>query len=187
LGFFWRPELRRVRKTSWSRVHYLKDRLSVGSDAARSTNIELVTFLEFQEIYFDKWIKSRAWAIERDIGSINTYYEPFGIPGMGLLTDKKEKKVYYDVWIKYLFVGAILPLFSPYLRQFHPEPYPALPLDLKQFEEKGGVVPKDIAEATSYRELLALLQTYARAGLAELRALNPITRGKAEDRITGDD
>jgi hypothetical protein len=35
--------------------------------------------------------------------------------------------------------------------------------------------------------LLALLQIYARAGLAELRALNPITRGKSEHQITKDD
>ena len=28
-------------------------------EAARATNIELVTFIEFQNIYFDKWINNR--------------------------------------------------------------------------------------------------------------------------------
>jgi hypothetical protein len=156
-------------------------------EAARSTNIELVTFAEFQAIFFDKWIKSRTWAVERDIGDINTYYEPFGIPGINRLSDEAEKEAYYKVWLKYLFVGVILPLFSPYLRQFQPQPYPELPLDLKQYQDKGVVVPKDIAEATSYRELLELLQAYAKAGLEEMRAINPITRGKAVAGIHRDD
>jgi hypothetical protein len=156
-------------------------------EAARSTNIELVTFAEFQAIFFDKWIKNCTWAIERDVGDINTYYEPFGIPGMNKLTDEGEKETYYNVWLKYLFVGLILPLFSPYLRKFQPHPYPDLPLDLKQYQDKGVVVPQDIAEATSYRELLALLQVYAKTGLEEMRAINPITRDKAPADIHRDD
>jgi len=49
------------------------------------------------------------------------------------------------------------------------------------------VIPQDIAEATSYRELLALLQSYAKTGLEELRSLNPITRGKTASGIKHDD
>lgn len=156
-------------------------------DAARSTNIELVSFAEFQAIFFDKWIKNRTWAIERDIGAILSYYEPFGIPGINQLTNDAEQEAYYNVWLKYLFVGALLPLFSPYLRQFRPHPYPDLPLDLTPYEDSRVVVPKDVAEAASYRELLSLLQAYAKAGLAELRAMNPITRGKSESEIDRDD
>jgi hypothetical protein len=156
-------------------------------EAARSTNIELVTFAEFQEIYFDKWIKNRTWAVEQDIGDINTYYEPFGIPGINQLIDESEKAHYYEVWLKYLFVGVILPLFSPYLRTFTPQPFPDLPLDLREYESRGVVIPQDIAKATSYRELLALLRSYAKTGLEELRSLNPITRGKAASGIKQDD
>jgi hypothetical protein len=115
------------------------------------------------------------------------YYEPFGIPGMNKLTDEGEKETYYNVWFKYLFVGLILPLFSPYLGKLQPHPYPDLPLDLKQYQDKGVVVPQDIAEATSYRELLALLQAYAKTGLEEMRAINPITRDKTPADIHRND
>jgi hypothetical protein len=52
---------------------------------------------------------------------------------------------------------------------------------------RSVVIPQDIAEATSYRELLALLQSYAKTGLEELRSLNPITRGKTASGIKHDD
>lgn len=91
------------------------------------------------------------------------------------------------MWLQYLFVGTILPLFSPYIRQLRPHPFPDLPLDLKEYEDKRLVVPREIAEAASYRELLALLQSYARTGLGELRALNPITRDKSRADIHRDD
>jgi hypothetical protein len=78
-------------------------------------------------------------------------------------------------------------LFSPYLRQFQPHPYPDLPLDLKRYQDEGVVVPQDIAKAASYRELLSLLQAYGKAGLEEMRAINPITRGKAAEEINRDD
>jgi hypothetical protein len=39
------------------------------------------------------------------------------------------------------------------------------------------VVPEDVKTATGYRELLVLLEQYAREGLSELRAVNPRRNG----------
>ncbi len=36
-------------------------------EAAHPTNIQLVTFQEFQEIYFEKWYEKRLWATEGKI------------------------------------------------------------------------------------------------------------------------
>lgn len=85
-------------------------------EAAEATNIELVTFAEFQTIYFDKWINRRLKDIEDAVGDFNTYYEPLGKPGYGKLEDDKERQSYDAVWNKYLFAGVMLMPFSPYLR-----------------------------------------------------------------------
>jgi len=77
-------------------------------EAARATNIELATFAEFQNIYFEKWITKRIWAIENEIGDFNSYYEPLGRPGYSKLKDDEERSAYDAVWRKYRFAGMIL-------------------------------------------------------------------------------
>lgn len=156
-------------------------------EAARSTNIELVTFAEFQNLYFDKWIRARTWAIEKDVGGIHTYYEPFGIPGFNRLTDEREREAYHSLWEKYKFVGVILPFFSPYSRMLTKQGFKPLPIDTKPIEELGIVVPEPLKAETGYREFLQLLTDYARAGLLEMRQLNPNTRGKPPEAIERED
>lgn len=156
-------------------------------EAAASTNIELVTFTQFQEIYFEKWLKARVWAIEKDIGDFNTYYEPLGKPGYRELKDDSERAAYDAVWDKYIFAGFMLIKFSPYSRMLGDDRVPALPFDITKLQKRAAWVPDEIKEARGYREFLSLLQGYAKEGLKELRAVNPITRGKAPEIVTRDD
>jgi hypothetical protein len=39
-------------------------------EAARSTNIELVTFAGFQRTYLDTWLTTQRWALEREVKGI---------------------------------------------------------------------------------------------------------------------
>ena len=149
-------------------------------EAATLTNIELATFAEFQNIYFQKWIDNRIRVIEDEICDFNVYYEPLGRPGYYLLRSDDERAAYDAVWNRYLFAGLMLMPFSPYLQMTGPKPFPSLPFDVTDFERQGVVVPDDIKQASGYREFLDLLTGYARKGLWELRAVNPVTRGKAE-------
>ena len=127
-------------------------------EAAYATNIELVTFEEFQKIYFEKWLSARCWAIEKEIRGFPTYYEPLGIPGMHLLTDEAEQEKYCEVWCRYRFAGTLLLFFSPYIRMVgSPKPLPPLPLDVTSLEQDGVSVPRDIKQARGYRELAQLL------------------------------
>ncbi len=66
-------------------------------------------------------------------------------------------------------------------------PFPELPFDIAEMTEKGVIVPGDIAGTTGYMEFLEMLETYALSGLKELRAVNPITRGRPVDTIERDD
>ncbi|TIL42769.1 restriction endonuclease [Mesorhizobium sp.] len=156
-------------------------------EAAQATNIELVTFAEFQERYFDKWFKNRIWAVENSIGNFNTYYEPLGPPGWAKLATDEERAAYESVLDKYLFAGLTLHPFSPYLGLRGTYHAPPMPFDFTNMEEGGVAVPAEIKAAQGYRELLTVLENYARKGLRELRAVNPVTRGKMADEVDSDD
>lgn len=155
-------------------------------EAAKFTNIELVTFEEFQDIFFDRWIKAQSWAIENKYGNFNTYYEPFGIPGIHLLEDQAEVQEYQRVHRHYLYLGLILPTISPFTRMAGGT-WPALPFDCSDLKAHGVHVPEDIKAATAFREFFQALETHADEGLRELRKRNPITRHKSYDSIERDD
>jgi hypothetical protein len=149
--------------------------------AAQATNIELVTFEQFQEIHFTKWINRRIKDIEAHIGNFNVYYEPLGKPGFHHLRTPKERDAYDAVWHRFMFAGVALMGFSPYAQMTGPRPFPSLPYDFSQMEKSGLPIPDDIKEATGYREFLALLESYAAAGLKELRTVNPNIRDVSDD------
>lgn len=98
-----------------------------------------------------------------------------------------ERTAYDAVFDKYLFTGLMLQPFSPYTRLTRPYPFPPLPFDVSGFLQRGIKVPEDIQAARGYREFLELLVAYAKRGLIELRAVNPVTRGQASDRVQQDD
>lgn len=159
-------------------------------EAARSTNIELLTYDEFQEQYFAKWFRSRIWALEKDLVNFKAYYEPapWARRGYDLLESDEERAAYDAVWDKYYFAGTLLGVLSPYLHQVMGKRYmaPPLPVNVSMLEEGGYVVPENIRTATGYRELLALLENYGHVGLEELRAHNPEwLSGKVVNEIDG--
>jgi len=104
------------------------------------------------------------------------------------LKDDQERAAYDLVWDKYRFAGEILKLYAPYTRLLKSitDNVPALPLDVSELEHEGVKIPGDIKTATAYREFFALLSDYARNGLRELRAVNPITRDKAQEEVKRD-
>lgn len=156
-------------------------------EASKATNIELVTFAEFQNIYFEKWIKTRIWQLEKETENFSTYYEPLGKPGFSQLRTNEERAAYDEVWHKYLFAGLMLIPFSPYMRMVGDYPFPKLPFDISELEKQNIIVPDDIRCAAGYREFFIILTGYTQDGLKQLRAVNPITRDKAPEEVERDD
>lgn len=157
-------------------------------EAAKATNVNLVTFEEFQERYFDKWYRHRCRAIEDAVGDFNTYYEPLGPPGYSRLENDEERAAYDAVWDRYLFAGLMLMPFSPYLAMVSGgRQIPAMPFDFAKIDKQGVTVPDEVRKATGYRELLALLEHYAAHGLAALRNVNPVTRSQRPEDVKRDD
>ncbi|CDZ54396.1 restriction endonuclease [Neorhizobium galegae] len=157
-------------------------------EAAEATNINLVTFQEFQELYFAKWYKARLWQVERRIGNFNTYYEPLGRPGFDLLETDEERDAYVEVWNVYAFAGVLMMYFSPWTGMAGQELLPPpLPIPVEKLEAEGYPVPDFIRNETGYQELLAMLEEIAIEGLDELRKVNPITRGRDPETIDRDE
>ncbi|HRK69567.1 MAG TPA: restriction endonuclease [Hyphomonas sp.] len=156
--------------------------------AAVSTNITLATFAQFQTLYFDRWILARSWQIENAVGNLHTYYEPFGIPGIMKLPTEAEREAYAAAWKQYLYLGIILPMFSPWSRTIvNAMPWPTLPLEAKRFEEQEVPLPEAFEGLDSYREFLQLLEAHAVVALTKLRSMNPLTRHLAPGAIDRDD
>lgn len=157
-------------------------------EAVKSTNVELLTFNEFQARFFKRWVKARLDALEKSIGDFNVYYEPLGIPGIGLLADPAEQEAYYAVWKKHRALGWVIWQFSPYVHILADEiQLPALPLASPGHGGEVYPLPADVSVALGYRELIARMEAHAIAGLAELRAHNPETRGLQAHEIVSDD
>ena len=150
-------------------------------EAVASTNIDLLTFNDFQNKYFDKWIHKRIWAIEKEFSGFKVYYEPIGPPGYSKLKSEEERIAYDAVWDEYLFAGLMLQPFSPYIRMHTEYPFLELPFDISELESREIRIPEDIRTAMGYREFFEILQEYARSGLAALQEVNPITRGKSPE------
>ncbi|WP_416409745.1 restriction endonuclease [Agrobacterium rosae] len=157
-------------------------------EAAQATNIQLVTFEEFQERCFTKWYKKQVWAVEENLSNFNTYYEPLGRPGFNLLETDDEREAYIDVWNAYACAGLLMYHFSPWGsvgdRELVP---PNLPLSVEKLKEKGLIVPDVLKYETGYREILSILEEIAIEGLAELRKVYPITRGRDAKTIHRDE
>jgi len=149
---------------------------SGATEAARSTNIELTTFEEFQTTFFDKWFSNRIWQIERSVGSLNSYYEPFGGPPLSSFKTQAERDKYDEAFTKYAFAGHALWQFSPYLMQTSFARLPVIPFDFSEIERNGLTAPQDLKTIATYREFLNLLEKYCETGLRELREANPVTR-----------
>jgi hypothetical protein len=145
-------------------------------ETAQTTNIEVVTFSQFQTIYFDKWFQHRWWTIENEASNFNAYYELTRRPGYHLVTDDKQRAAYDATWNKYVFVHLALVPFVSYFGMVEKYPLPSIPFDFSELDRRGCIVPADIRAATGYREFLELLIHYAKAGLRQLRAVNPTTR-----------
>jgi len=148
-------------------------------EAAQATNVKLVTYEQFQELYFTKWFNRRTSAIEAAVKRFHFLHEPFpgGRAGYELLHNDRDRAEYDAIWNRYHFAAQMLQPFSPYVR---PYPIPPLPFDVSQIEQDGFAVPEQVKAASGYRELLALLEAYALQGISEQLAFNASRSPKAD-------
>ncbi|MGQ0527084.1 MAG: restriction endonuclease [Alphaproteobacteria bacterium] len=80
-------------------------------EAIHSTNIRLMTWPEFQEHFYDRWLKSMKIKVGELSEPVNIYSDPFGRIMRGLDGTEERVKIAEKLWEKYkIFMSA-----SPYL------------------------------------------------------------------------
>lgn len=139
--------------------------------AAELTNVELVTWEQFQDQFEETWYDEYfSPQIAEQLDPILTYAEPF-VPQWFIDLPENEKENYLALKKKYDYFGWMIMSFTPYARMGRSEPRPKLPI----IERIGGqqemleTIPREILEAKGYREFFDLCLEYGLAAIQQFR------------------
>ena len=144
-----------------------------GSYAANEfTNIQLVTWAQFQDAFLESWYENFfTKEVDEKLDSIMTYAEPF-LPSWFEKMSTKDKSRYIELREKYETFGVIMQSLGPYSRLLTKAPIPTLPLREKLSSICDlGTVPSHILDEHGYRELLDSAIAYSDEALIEFHAL----------------
>jgi len=141
--------------------------------ASELTNVELVTWNEFQEAFeetwYDKYLVNQV--VER-LDPILTYAEPL-LPRWFDKLPEEDKEEYIALKEKYDEFGWLIMAFTPYVRPLRETQRPTLPIS-ERLADKPGLkdkIPENIASAIGYREFLEFASEYGGKAISEFRAL----------------
>ena len=136
------------------------------------TNLKLVTWQEFQNIFEESWFEEFfTKQIDEKLDGLMTYAEPF-LPMWFEKMSDEDKAKYYSLKEKYDLFGMIMQSLGPYSRMFRKEQIPTLPLRARlKIDPILSTIPDRILDETAYRELLDASVAYGEAALAEFRLL----------------
>jgi len=140
--------------------------------ASELTNLQLVTWQEFQLLFEESWYEEFfTKEIDRKLDGLMTYAEPFLPAWFGRMSDA-DKNVYLGLKERYDLFGVIMQSLGPYTRLLRKEPIPPLPLRARLKPDPIlDTIPDHILDETGYRELLEASILYGEAALAEFRVL----------------
>ncbi|NNA41496.1 restriction endonuclease [Pseudomonas lundensis] len=140
--------------------------------ASDLTNLKLVTWQEFQDVFEESWFEEFfTMQIHNRLSGLMTYAEYIVPAWFGKMSDE-DKSTYFLLKEKYDSFAWLMQSLGPYSRRFGVEPVPPLPLRERHREtpDSGGI-PDHILDETGYRELLESSLVYGEAALAEFRIL----------------
>lgn len=140
--------------------------------ASDLTNLKLVTWQEFQNIFEESWFEEFfTKQIDEKLNGLMTYAEPF-LPAWFEKMSDDDKTKYFSLKEKYDLFGMIMQSLGPYSRMFQKDPIPTLPLRARlKADPILGTIPDHILDETAYRELLEASVAYGETALAESRVL----------------
>ncbi|MEA5426399.1 restriction endonuclease [Arcicella lustrica] len=141
------------------------------------TNIELVTWEEFQTFFFETWYDvyfSKEMASR--LNPLLTYSEPI-LPAWFDKMSREDKEIYYSLKDKYDVLGHIVMNYTHYGRMLGNKPIPLLPVinilsqELEDQEHIARRVPENILTETGYLEFLHLVEKFGAVAISEFRVL----------------
>lgn len=136
------------------------------------TNLKLVTWQEFQDLFEESWFEEFfTKQIDEKLDGLMTYVEPFLPAWFGKMSEEDKAK-YISLKEKYDLFGMVMMSLGPYSRMLRDEPIPTLPLRARLKPDAIlSTIPDQLLDETAYRELLDASVAYGEAALAEFREL----------------
>jgi len=145
----------------------LKGFQSGAYEANKFTNINILTWYEFQELFEEKWLRNYfSEYIEKHFGLLMTYAEPF-VPNWAMKLNKKDSLKFIELHKKYDDLGwLLLSLRNITGIIFEKDKFPKLPLEKNKYN-----IPEKLYEPISYKELLIILHECCDPVIDEYRKL----------------
>ncbi|WP_158602484.1 restriction endonuclease [Pseudomonas sp. WPR_5_2] len=140
--------------------------------ASDLTNLKLVTWQEFQDIFEESWFEEFfTKQIHQKLDGLMTYAEPF-LPRWFEKMSEIDKSAFIALKDKYDLFGMIMQSLGPYSRRLGRNPIPTLPLRARlEPDPMLSTIPDHILDETAYREFLDSSLAYGESALAEFRVL----------------
>jgi restriction system protein len=141
--------------------------------AASLSNVQLVTWDEFQSHFEATWVKRYLRpTVTTRCDPLMELVEPLPPRWCTELKGKQREK-YMELRKKYEHFGWLMMTFTRYMREIV-DGVPALPLRGRSPElDEPGVVPAAMLDSAGYREFLQAAFAFNDRGLAEFEALRP--------------
>ena len=141
--------------------------------ASELTNLDLVTWPEFQSQFCQTWLENYlSPTITKRMDRLVGFTEPLVETWMCAIPDE-DVEVVKALRTKYQEVGALAMSLSTYGHLFMQRAFPVLPIR-SQMDAKGyarGDIPEGILDATAYREFLEHMINYGDQGVREFQAV----------------
>ena len=140
--------------------------------AGELTNLKLVTWQEFQDLFEESWFEEYfTKQVDEKLDGLMTYAEPL-LPAWFDRMTEEDKATYFALKEKHDFFGVVMQSFGPYSRIFRKESIPTLPLRTRLKPDPIlRTIPDHILDETGYREFLESSIAYGEIALAEFREL----------------
>jgi restriction system protein len=140
--------------------------------AAELTNIELVTWPQFQDAFERSWLLNFfSPVILKSLSGLMTHAEGFGAVWLQNLTSRDKKK-YWALQEKHAALGWLLQRLAMHPMMRGEQPYPTLPLRTSLADQYDMThMPPEIVDAMGYFQVLDAALEKGGAILGEFRAM----------------
>lgn len=141
--------------------------------ASELTNIQLVTWEQFQNVFEETWYEQYFSPVLSDrLDPLLTYTEPLLPNWFGKLPEP-EKAAFLELKDKYDAFGYIIMAMTPYVRVFNDAKIQKLPLIARVDRRMNTAkfIPGELLHFTGYREFLEHAIRYGDDAIAEFRTI----------------
>lgn len=144
----------------------------IGSiNTSEYTNVELLTWENFQVLFFESWYESYfSPQIAEHLDPLLTYSEPILPKWFGKMSSE-DKTAYFGLKDKYDLFGWIIMSFTPYARIINKDSIPTLPLydRVKENKEVIDRIPEALLREKGYTEFLEKCYEFGDNAVSEFR------------------